>query len=167
MHKHPSARVIAGLLCLIPALALAQAGAQVAFGSLKGDPTLPVEVTADLLRMNQNDGTAIFTGNVIVIQGVMRLTAPEVQVFYGPDGKKIERMLATGGVTLVNASEAAEAQEAAYTIDSGEVVMTGDVLVTQGSSALSGKLLTVNLVTGTGVMEGRVQTVFIPGSPAP
>ena len=167
MPKHLSARSIAVALCLAPALALAQAGAQVAFGSLKGDPTLPVEVTADLLRMNQTAGTAIFTGNVIVVQGVMRLTAPEVEVFYGPDGKRIERMHATGGVTLVNASEAAEAQEAVYTIDSGEVVMTGDVLLTQGTSALSGKLLTVDLNTGTGVMEGRVQTLFIPGSASP
>jgi lipopolysaccharide export system protein LptA len=167
MPKHLSARRVAGLLCLLPLLASAQAGAQVAFGSLKGDPTLPVEVTADLLRMNQTEGTAIFTGNVVVVQGVMRLTAPEVQVHYGPDGKKIERMFATGGVTMVNAGEAAESQEAVYTIDSGKVVMTGDVLVTQGTSALSGQLLTVDLVTGTGVMEGRVQTVFIPGSSAP
>jgi len=45
--------------------------------------------------------------------------------------------------------------------------MTGDVLLTQGTSALSGKVLTVDLTTGTGVMEGRVQTVFVPGSAAP
>jgi lipopolysaccharide export system protein LptA len=97
----------------------------------------------------------------------MRLTAPEVQVDYAADGKRIARLHATGGVTLANGGEAAEAQEAVYTIDSGQVVMTGDVLLTQGTSALSGKLLTVDLTTGTGVMEGRVQTVFIPGSATP
>ena len=42
--------------------------------------------------------------------------------------------------------------------------MTGDVLLTQGTSALSGKQLTVDLNTGTGVMEGRVQTVFVPAN---
>jgi lipopolysaccharide transport protein LptA len=109
----------------------------------------------------------IATGNVIVIQGTMRLTAPEVQVDYAADGKKIARLHATGGVTLANGGEAAEAQEAVYTIDSGQVVMTGDVLLTQGTSAISGKLLTVDLATGTGVMEGRVQTVFVPGSSTP
>jgi lipopolysaccharide export system protein LptA len=149
-------------------LALAQTnGAQVAFGSFKGDPTLPVEVTADQLQVNQTDGTAVFIGNVVVIQGQMRLTAPLVKVDYAQDRKAIARLDASGGVTLVNGGEAAEAENAIYTSDAGEVVMTGNVLVTQGSSALSGNQLTVDLNAGTGMMQGRVQTVFVPGSSAP
>lgn len=167
MPKLLAALFLGWLISLAPAAVQAQAGATVAFGSMKGDPTLPVEITADQLRVNQTSGTAIFTGNVIAIQGTMRLTAPEVQVDYAADGKKIARLHATGGVTLANGGEAAEAQEAVYTIASGEVVMTGDVLLTQGTSAITGKILTVDLATGTGVMEGRVQTVFVPGSATP
>ncbi len=158
------------MLCLTLGAATAQAqtnGATVAFGSLKGDPTLPVEVTADQLQVDQADGTAVFTGNVIVIQGTMRLTAPSVRVDYAQDTQKIAQLHATGGVTLVNGGEAAEAEEAVYTVETGNVVMTGKVLLTQGTSALSGNQLTVDLTTGTGVMQGRVQTVFVPGSAAP
>ncbi len=133
-----------------------------AFGSLKGDPSQPVEVTSDQLQVNQSDGSALFSGDVVVIQGGMRLSAAAVQVEYGEDGQRIERLLATGGVTLVNGGEAAESDEATYTIDTGTIVMTGDVLLTQGGSALSGRQLTVDLNTGTGVMEGRVKTVFVP-----
>lgn len=167
MFRFLAAVLLGWLISLAPAAVQAQAGATVAFGSMKGDPTQPVEVTADQLQVNQADGTAIFRGNVIVIQGSMRLTAPEVQVDYAADGKRIARLHATGGVILANGGEAAEAQDAVYTIASGQVVMTGDVLLTQGTSALSGKVLTVDLTTGTGVMEGRVQTVFVPGSAAP
>jgi lipopolysaccharide export system protein LptA len=145
-----------------PLTGFAQTGASVAFGSLKGDPTQPVEVTSDRLQVNQSDGSALFSGDVLVVQGAMRLTAAEVQVEYGADGKRIERLLASGGVTLANGGEAAESDEATYTIDTGTVVMTGDVLLTQGGSALSGRQLTVDLNTGTGVMEGRVKTVFVP-----
>jgi lipopolysaccharide export system protein LptA len=163
-----SVRVIALCLGLGFSAPFAQTnGATVAFGSMKGDPTLPVEVTADQLQVNQADGTAVFTGNVIVIQGEMRLTAPLVKVNYAKDQKTIERLDASGGVTLVNGGEAAESKEAVYTIDTGEVVMTGDVLLTQGTSALSGNLLTVDLNTGQGVMQGRVQTVFVPGKATP
>lgn len=161
-------RLIALSLALAAPAAIAQTqGATVAFGSMKGDPTLPVEVTADQLQVNQADGTAIFTGNVIVIQGAMRLTAPLVKVNYAEDRSAIERLDASGGVTLVNGGEAAESEEAVYTIDSGEVVMTGQVLLTQGTSALSGNRLTVDLNTGQGVMQGRVQTVFTPGKTTP
>jgi len=162
-----AALLLGWLISLTPAAVQAQAGTSVAFGSLKGDPTQPVEVTSDQAQFNQTNGTAMFRGNVIVIQGAMRLTAPEVQVDYAADGKRIARVHATGGVTLANGGEAAEAQDAVYTIDSGQVVMTGEVLLTQGTSALSGKVLTVDLATGTGVMEGRVQMVFVPGTAAP
>ncbi len=167
MFHFAAAVLIGWLISLAPTAARAEAGATVAFGSLKGDPTQPVEVSADQLQVNQASGTAIFRGNVIVVQGSMRLTAPEVQVDYAADGKRIARLHATGGVILANGGEAAEAQDAVYTIGSGQVVMTGDVLLTQGTSALSGKVLTVDLTTGTGVMEGRVQTVFVPGTTTP
>ena len=167
MPNFLAALLLGWLISLTPAAVQAQAGTTVAFGSLKGDPTQPVEVTSDQAQFNQTNGTAMFRGSVIVIQGAMRLTAPEVQVDYAADGKRIARVHATGGVTLANGGEAAEAQDAVYTIDTGQVVMTGEVLLTQGTSALSGKVLTVDLATGTGVMEGRVQTVFVPGSATP
>jgi lipopolysaccharide export system protein LptA len=148
-----------------PPAALAQAeGAAVAFGGLRGDPTLPVEVTADQLRVNQADATALFTGNVVVGQGLLRMTSAELLVEYDEAGQAISRMHATGGVTLVNGAETAEAQEAVYTIADGIVVMTGDVLLTQGTSAISGSRLNVDLNAGTGLMEGRVTTVFVPAA---
>jgi lipopolysaccharide export system protein LptA len=137
--------------------------AKIAFGGLKQDTTLPVEVQADQLAVNNADGTAVFTGNVLVGQGEMRLAASEVKVKYAADGKSIDQLLATGGVTISNLADAAEAREAVYTIDSGVVVMTGDVLLTQGASAIAGQKLTIDLKAGTGIMEGRVSTTFVPG----
>lgn len=137
--------------------------AQIAFGGLRADTTLPVEVKADKLSVNNADGSAVFSGNVLVGQGDMRLAAGEVRIVYAPDGKAIQTLFATGGVTITNVTDAAEAQEAVYTIDSGTVVMTGNVLLTQGASAMSAQKLTINLKTGTGVMEGEVQTTFVPG----
>jgi lipopolysaccharide export system protein LptA len=137
--------------------------AQVAFGGLKQDTSLPVEIEADSLTVNNADGSAEFSGNVLVGQGDMRLRAGAIRVEYGADGRTIDRLVASGGVTLANGAEAAEAREAIYTIASGEVVMTGDVLLTQGQTALSGQKLVIDLKAGTGRMEGRVQTTFIPG----
>ena len=148
-------------LALMPLAAAAQ-GASVAFGGLKQDTTLPVEIEADQLDVNQAEATAIFTGNVLASQGDLRLSAPLLRVEYTPDGKGISRVHASGGVTLATLTEAAEAQEAVYTIASGQVVMTGDVLLTQGSSTIAGQKLVIELKTGTGTMEGRVQTVFVP-----
>lgn len=137
--------------------------ANIAFGGMKQDTSLPVEVDADSLSINNADGSAVFSGNVVVTQGEMRLTAGEVRVEYTADGGGIKTLHASGGVTLINTSDAAEAQEAVYTIAQGNVEMTGNVLLTQGANAISGQKLVINLKDGTGVMEGRVKTVFSPG----
>ncbi len=155
-------------LAVLAALAcspLAAQEAKIAFGDLSQDTTLPVDIEADQLSVNNADGTAVFTGNVLVGQGDMRLAAAEVRVEYAPDGRAIQRLHATGGVTIANLADAAEAREAVYTIDTGIIVLTGDVLLVQGASALSGQKLTINLKDGTGVMEGRVSTTFVPGGP--
>ncbi|PTV93523.1 lipopolysaccharide export system protein LptA [Rhodobacter aestuarii] len=136
---------------------------QVAFAGLRTDTSEPVEVTADSLDVNQTDGNAIFTGNVVIIQGPLRLSAARVQVEYGSAEKKsISELQASGGVTLVTASEAAESRDAVYNVAAGSVVMTGDVLLTQGDNVLSGQRLDVDLKTGTGQMQGRVRTVLQP-----
>ena len=138
-------------------------GATVAFGGIKSDTSQPVEVTADQLSVNQTDGTATFTGNVVVIQGDLRLGATTVRVEYATDDRtRVERIVASGGVTLVSAAEAAEAKDAVYTVANGQVVMTGDVLLTQNGGTIAGQKLSVDLKTGTGQMDGRVRTIISP-----
>ncbi len=133
---------------------------QVSFGTLQVDTSLPVEVTAEKLDVDQASGEAIFEGDVLIAQGDMRLTAPRVLVVYDAETRAIARMEATGGVTLVSGPDAAEANRADYTIDSGVIVMTGNVLLTQGPSALSSEKMTVNLTTGSAQMVGRVSTIL-------
>ncbi|MEP2714950.1 LptA/OstA family protein [Pseudophaeobacter sp.] len=158
------------LICLMSTLWLtAPATAQnaVAFGSAQADPSQPVEVTSDALAVNQVDGSAEFTGSVLIVQGVMRLSADRVMVVYKTDeaGKRaIERLEATGNVLLVSGPDAAEAQRADYTIDDGTIVMTGNVLVNQASGSLTSQRLVVNLTTGTASMAGRVKTILNPST---
>lgn len=146
------------VLLTLPFAVFAQ-GAEVSFGGNQ-DTNAPVEVTADALSINQKDGTALYTGDVLIAQGDMRLAAPRVLVIYSETAKKIQRLEATGGVTMVSGDEAAEAQRADYTLDTGIIIMTGNVLLTQGASALTSEKMTVDLETGTAQMAGRVRTVL-------
>ncbi|MEL6465820.1 MAG: lipopolysaccharide transport periplasmic protein LptA [Pseudomonadota bacterium] len=138
-------------------------GTQVAFGAIRQDTSAPIEVSADELNVDQNTGAATFTGNVVIGQGDMRLSAPRVLVIYRDDQAGIERLEATGGVTLASGADAAEGQRADYSIDSGVIVMTGEVLLTQGQSAIAADRMTVNLDDGTARMQGRVKTILQTG----
>lgn len=155
-------RFSAFLFILLLPVHLAAQGAQVAFGNTQQDSDLPVEVTADNLNVNQADGTAIFTGNVLIGQGEMRLSAPRVLVVYNEDQSRIKRLEATGGVTLVSGEDAAEAQQADYNMDNGVIEMQGDVLLVQGPQALTGDRMYVDTRAGTARVSGRVKTILQP-----
>lgn len=156
--------LIASLLMAILAAPLLAQGATVAFGTIEQDTSLPVEVTADNLSVDQATGTAVFTGNVLIGQGALRLTAERVEVVYRAEAEGIAKLEATGGVTLVSGDDAAEADRADYDIDAGTLVMTGNVLLTQGGSALSSEQMTIQLEDGTAQMSGRVKTILQTGS---
>ncbi|MEM0936448.1 MAG: lipopolysaccharide transport periplasmic protein LptA [Pseudomonadota bacterium] len=157
-------QLLLAALLLSAGSALAQ-GTALSFGDGEATSDQPVEVSADALEIDQNAGSAIFTGNVLVTQGAMRLSGARVDVAYGPgpDGETtVQRVVAEGNVVLVNGEDAAEGQTAVYSVESGEVIMTGDVILTRPDSAMTGERLTVNVDDGTGRMEGRVTVVFTP-----
>ena len=131
-------------------------------GGLSGDTDAPVEITADTLSVDQAAGTAEFSGSVVIGQGELRLAADRVNVTYDEASGAVTRMQAEGNVTFVTAAEAAEAQSADYDVVSGTLTLTGDVLLTQGPSAIAAERMVVDLGSGTARMEGRVRTVFQP-----
>lgn len=122
----------------------------------------PLEITSDQLEVDQATGATLFSGNVLAIQGDMRLTADRVRLqLIEVDGRqRIDRLDASGGVTMVTTTEAAESTEAVYSLSAQTLEMTGNVILTQGVNTLSGQRLTVDLRTGAGQITGRVRTVI-------
>lgn len=145
-------------------LAAGPAAAQtITFGGMKADTSLPVEVAADHLTVNQTDGSALFTGNVVIGQGEMRLAADRVTVDYADsDRTRIRSLHAEGNVTLVSGPDAAEAREGDYDVESGNITLSGDVLLTQGQNVLRGDRAVFNMASGEARVDGRVRSVLQP-----
>ena len=158
-------RKILALFLLLGAPAFAQ-GLEVPFGGLKQDPSLPVEVNAAELSVDQSDNSATFSRGVTVTQGEVKLTADKIRVVYAAavEGQpaKIAKLEASGGVTLVSGAATATAANGEYDINTGNVVLTGGISLVQGPTSVSGDRMSVNLTTGTGRIEGNVRTVLIP-----
>lgn len=150
----------AALICATTAFAQTD----INLGAISADPNAPVEITADSLSIDQATGTAIFIGNVVFGQGDLRLNAARVQVIYSDASGDISRLSASGGVTFVTATEAAEALTADYNLDTGTLELAGDVLLTQGASAISSDTMRLNLSDGSAQMYGRVRTIFNQGN---
>ncbi|MCY4287921.1 MAG: LptA/OstA family protein [Aestuariivita sp.] len=144
---------------LVCSTVLAQ-GATFPFASIVSNPDLPLEVLAKNMQVNQETGETVFTDEVVISQGEIKLQAPTVTVTYDESGSELELLKATGGVILESPENSAEANTADYTIKDGLIVMTGDVFLLQGKDRINAERMTVNLATGTAIMEGRVRAVL-------
>ncbi len=143
----------------------AAAQVNIGFGGVAYDARQPVEVTADNLTIDQSTGEAVFSGNVIVHQGDLRMAAGQVRVLYSEtDGRRgVDEVVASGGVLVTRGADAAEGREARFDVASALLTMAGGVLVTQGPTAVAGDRMVVNMRTGSGSVEGRVRTVLDTG----
>ncbi len=144
------------LLALLPLLAVAPAAGQQAGSALKGhDSNAPVDVAADRIEVQDRADRAIFSGNVVARQGNMRMNAARVTVAYtNTGGVQVERIEASGGVTLRTPSETARGNFAIYDVDRRIVTMIGGVHLTQGSNRVQGGRLVLDLNSHRAVMDG-------------
>ena len=139
--------------------------AQNASLSLSGanhDINLPVEITANNLSINQSTNSAIFEGNAYVGQGLLRLSADKIVVRYNQDTGKVTSVEATGKVVFTNGEDIAEAESAIYKIDSGLLSMSGNVLLVQGKSTISGNYLDMDILKNIANLSGNVKTTLAP-----
>lgn len=142
------AATAAGIVAIAPAVSQTSA--------LKGhNSNAPVDVAADRIEVQDRADRAIFSGNVVVRQSELTLNAPRLTVAYSNSGGiEIDRIDASGGVTVRSPSETATGQFAIYDIDSRLITMIGGVTLVRGDSRVNGGRLVINLVDGTAVMDG-------------
>lgn len=123
-----------------------------------------LEITSETLEVDQETGVSTFSGDVVVSQGDMRLTAQSLRIEYSATGEgsrqRINRLVADGGVTMVTEAEAVEARSAIYSLADQTLEMTGDVVLVQGANILAGERFFADLRAGTGRMSGRVRTLI-------
>jgi lipopolysaccharide export system protein LptA len=148
-----------GMKRLVPALLLAglavgPAASQTS--ALKGhDSNAPVDVAADRIEVQDRADRAIFSGNVVVRQAALTLTASRLTVAYSSGGGvELRRIDATGGVTVKSPSETARGNVGIYDLDRRIITLIGNVSLVQRDAQVNGGRLTIDLDSGRAVMDG-------------
>ena len=140
-------------LLLLPLVLAGPASAQ----ALKGhNANAPVDVDADRIEVQDRADRAIFSGNVKVRQGGLSLDAARLTVAYSRagGGPTIQRLDASGGVSVRSASESATGSFAIYDLNRRLITMIGGVTLNQGSNTVRGGRLVIDLNSGRSVIDG-------------
>ena len=159
-------RPIVALAALAAAvLGAGLAVAQDSISALKGhDSRAPIDLSADSAEAQDRSDRAVFAGDVVVRQGNLTLRTARLTLAYASqDGIDINRIDASGGVTVTSPTETARGEFAVYDLNEGLITMIGNVRLERGGSYLTGARLTIDLDTGRAVMDGGLRGVNQPG----
>ncbi len=104
-------------------------------------------------------------GRAELTQGENRIRADRIEGSIS--NGDLTRVEATGGVYFVTPEQTIRGDRAVYTPANDTIVLSGDVILTQGENVMTGGRLTYNTRTESAQMDGggqngRVQGVFYP-----
>jgi lipopolysaccharide export system protein LptA len=183
-----STHALAGL-ALVLATALAAAAAQEPTGAVQGlsmNRDQPVKIESSTLEVRDKQREATFSGGVTLTQGETVLKCKTLVVFYedtamapakkgapaqsapqaqkGGSGQQIKRAEAKGDVYVTQKDQTASGDNAVYDLKANTIVMTGNVVLTQGPQILRGGKMVVELTTGLYRFVGGVEMMANPGA---
>src|ERR1700761_4834950 len=123
----------------------------------KSDSNAPINISSDSFQADLNGKTGTWTGNVIVIQGDMKLRANTVHM--STVNGKADKVLADGNVGVDSPkSGTVTGDKGVYSVVPRVVVMTGNVVMKKNKDVMRGTQLTVNLNTGLANLGGSAKT---------
>ncbi|MBC2670213.1 LptA/OstA family protein [Novosphingobium piscinae] len=130
-----------------------EAGAQ----SLSGfNSNAPVDYAADSIVLQDKANRVVLAGNVDITQGDLKLRAARTTVAYTDNGGvKIQRIDATGGVTVTRGGQTARGDVAVYDFNRRVITMAGNVSLNRGTDTLNGGRLVIDLNSGLASVDGR------------
>src|ERR1700753_3796214 len=151
------------VLAILLALTVAASAAATQGNALmtKSDSNAPITINSDAFQADLNGKTGTWTGNVVVIQGDMKLRANTVHM--STVNGKADKVFADGNVVVDSPkSGTVTGEKGVYNVVPRIVVMTGNVVMKKEKNVMRATQLTVNMNTGLANVGGAVKT-NVPG----
>ncbi len=155
-----------------------------ALGNLGTDSKEPIKIDADKLDVLDKESKAIFSGNVVAVQGKTTIKCARMTILYDNRGQGpaaqgaagasrpatvprpapaasgqaadggIKRLDCDGPVTVTSEDQVATSQRAVFDREKDQVVMTGGVALAKGPNVQRGERLVYNTKTGIANFDG-------------
>jgi lipopolysaccharide export system protein LptA len=130
-----------------------QLGAQAIAGH---NSDAPVDYAADRIELQDKQNRVVLSGNVAINQAGLSLRAARTTVAYSDEGSlKIQRIDATGGVSVARGDETARGDVAIYDFNRRIITMVGNVALRRGGDTLNGGRIVIDLASGISSVDGR------------
>jgi lipopolysaccharide export system protein LptA len=128
----------------------------------------PLSIHSDELEASQTGGTRrlVFTKGVRVEQADMKLESARLEAFYPEKASQPERLVASGGVHVVQGAREARCDQATYYRSEKRLVCEGHAELRDGDDRVAGAVIEFDLAAERVMVKGGASVLFHP-EPAP
>ncbi|HEX7226410.1 MAG TPA: lipopolysaccharide transport periplasmic protein LptA [Candidatus Binatia bacterium] len=126
----------------------------------------PIYITSDWMEVDQKKNTITYKGRVVTIQSEMTMRSETLTAVYDPEMKQIREIIAEGKVNAVQGNRMATGDKAVFDDKAKTVTLTGNPVMRQGNSQVTGSRIIYYIDQDRAVAEGkdsvRVQVTIFP-----
>jgi lipopolysaccharide export system protein LptA len=126
----------------------------------------PIYITADWMEVDQNKNTITYKGRVVTIQADMTMRSEALIAYYDPETKQMKQIVAEGKVNATQGNRIATGEKAVFDDKSKTVTFTGNPVMRQGNSQITGTKVVYYMDQDRAIAEGddkvRVQATIFP-----
>ncbi len=126
----------------------------------------PIEITSDRMRSENGGQKVIFSGNVVIAQSGMAITADIMEVYNTPDKKQTEEIVAIGNVDIVRGKKRMKGDRAVYLYQLQKIILTGSpkAIAWEGNDTIEGREMIFLIKKDRFVVNERVRAKLFPKS---
>ena len=134
------------------------------FGMTGFDSDQPLSIHSDELEASQNAGARrlVFSKNVKVEQGDLQLESARLEAFYPENASQPDRLVASGGVHVMQGTREARCDEAIYHRTEDLLVCAGHAELRDGDDHVAGAVIEFDLVSERVLVKGGATVLFHP-----
>ncbi|HEU4344654.1 MAG TPA: lipopolysaccharide transport periplasmic protein LptA [Candidatus Binatia bacterium] len=126
----------------------------------------PIYITADWMEVDQTKNTLTYKGRVVTIQADMTMRSDTLRAYYDPNMKQVKQIVAEGNVNATQGNRVATGERAVFDDKAKTVTLTGNPVMRQGNSQVSGTRVIYFIEQDRAVAEGdekvRVRATIFP-----
>ena len=127
---------------------------------------IPIYINSDWMEFDQTKSTITYKGRVVTTQGEMTLRSETLTAEYTENMKQIKQIVAEGKVNVTQGNRVATGEKAVFDDQAKTVTLTGNPIMRQGNSQISGSRVIYFVEQDKAVAEGdgkvRVQATIFP-----
>ena len=126
----------------------------------------PIYINSDWMEFDQTKGTITYKGRVVTTQGDMTIRSETLTAEYTPDMKQIKQIVVEGKVNATQGNRVATGEKMVFDDQAKTVTLTGNPIMRQGNSQISGTRVVYFIEQDKAVAEGddktRVRATIFP-----